>query len=101
MGSIRDKDRDTLRRICRLVLGGVQLLLGMPGKGRDMLAMGLRRGDSRGMHKRAKGILLGSHKDMLLGKDRDMLVRDKDTLRVKDRDTYHLGKDKDMRLPLH
>ena len=101
MGSIRDKDRDTLRRICRLVLGGVQLLLGMPGKGRDMLDMGLRREDNRGMHKRAKGILLGNRKDMLLGKDRDTLVQDKGTLRVKDKDTYHLGKDKAMRLLLH
>ena len=100
MGSIRDKDRDTLRRTCRLVLGGVQLLLGMPGKGRDMLVMGLRRGDNRGMHKRVKGILLGNRKDMLPGKDRDMLL-DKGTLRAKDRDTYRLGKGKVMRLLLH
>ena len=100
MGSIRDKDRDTLRRTCRLVLGGVLLLLGMPGKGRDMLDMGLRREDNRGMHKRVKGILLGNRKGTLLGKDRDTPLV-KGTLRVKDRDTYRLGKDKVMRLLVH
>lgn len=99
MGSIRDKDRDMLRRTCRLVLGG---------KARDMLDMGLRREDNRGMHKRDKGILLRNHRDMLPGKDRDTLLlvkgthlgKDKDTHLGKDKDT-HLGKDKAMCLPRH
>lgn len=78
--------RDTFRRTCRLVLG--------PGRGRDM---GMRRGDSRGMHKLDKDI---RHKDMLAGKDRDtLLVRAKGT--VKDRDTYLLDKDRGMRSLLH